>query len=187
VIGRVWALKRAGLFLAVVATSVVGFVPPAHAVGAAACVLGGTITFTEAAASPGTGTWDINPGQIDCQGALNGYRIFGQGPFTGQGTYSAILPAGGSCLHQVGIGMVDYTFSSGAMVFHKQEAQKFIVAGVGELTTPTLRAALQLAPPYEGNCLTKPVTRATFAAQGEMLWTAPFFLDPNAGKADGRP
>src|SRR5436853_562196 len=46
VIGRVRALRRMLVLLAVMATPVVGFVPAAHAVGAAACVIGGTITFT---------------------------------------------------------------------------------------------------------------------------------------------
>ena len=38
------------------------------------------------------------------------------------------------------------------------------------------------ATSYDGDCLTKPVTRATFAAQGTMAWTAPFFLDPGSGE-----
>ena len=67
-------------------------------------------------------------------------------------------------------------------MFHKQEKQQFVVAGAGKLTTPSIRATLQLAPPYNGDCLTKPVTRATFAAQGVMVWTAPFFLAPGAGE-----
>lgn len=175
-------MRRVLLFIAVVATSVFGFVPPAHAVGGAACVLGGTIHFTEPFGTTGPGTWEINPGQIDCDGALNGYRIFGSGPFTGKGTYTTLLPAGGPCLQRIGTGMVDYTFQSGAMMFHKQEKQQFIVAGVGKLTTPSIRATLQLAPPYNGDCLTMPVTRATFAAQGVMVWTAPFFLDPGSGE-----
>ena len=170
-------MRRALLFLALVATSVFGFVPPAHAVGGAVCVIGGTITFSEPFGTVGPGTWDINPGQIDCDGALNGYRIFGSGPFTGHGTYTGLLPAGGPCLQRAGKGMVDYTFQSGAMMFHKQERQEFLVAGAGKLTTPSIRATLQLAPPYDGDCLTKPVTRATFVAQGTMVWTAPFFVD----------
>ena len=85
-------MRRAALLFALVATSVVGFVQPAHAVGGAACVIGGTITFTEPFASMGPGTWEINQGQIDCDGALSGYRIFGSGPFTGHGTYTGILP-----------------------------------------------------------------------------------------------
>ena len=112
--------------------------------------------------------------------AASGFRIFGSGPFTGKGTYTTLLPAGGPCLQRVGTGVVDYTFQSGAMIFHKQEKQQFIVAGIGKLTTPSIRATLQLAPPYNGDCLTKPVTRATFAAEGAMVWTAPFFLDPSS-------
>ena len=39
-------MRRGLLFFGVVATTVFGFVPPAHAVGGAACVLGGTISST---------------------------------------------------------------------------------------------------------------------------------------------
>ena len=175
-------MRRVLLFFGVVATTVLGFVPPAHAVGGAACVLGGTISFTEPFGTTGPGTWEINPGQIDCDGAINGYRIFGSGPFTGHGTYTGILPAGGPCLQRIGKGVVDYMFQSGAMMFHKRESQEFVVAAAGKLTTPSIRATLQLAP-YDGDCLTKPVTRATFAAQGAMVWTAPFFLDPGGQPA----
>jgi hypothetical protein len=177
-------LKRLLVLLAVVATPVVGFVPAAHAVGAATCVIGGTMTLT-APSGTGVGAWEINPGLIDCNGAVNGYRIWGSGPFTGRGTYTTLSPAGGPCRHQIGIGMVDYTFQSGAMVFHKQESQRFVVAGGGEFTTPSLRGTLQLAPPYQGDCLTQPVTKATFAAQGVMVWTAPFFFGRSAGRPHG--
>ena len=173
------------VLLAVMATPVVGFVPAAHAVGAAACVIGGTITFTAPSGTTGTGVWDISPGLIECNGALNGYRIFGSAPFTGHGTYSALPPVGGPCLHQAGTGMVDYTIMSGAMIFHMRETQRFVLAGGGEFTTPSLRGTMQLAPPYSGDCLTKPLTRATFAAQGLMLWTAPFFFDKSAGGPHG--
>jgi hypothetical protein len=173
------------VLLAVVATPVVGFAPPAHAVGAATCVIGGTMTFMEPRDTPGSGTWEIDPGLIQCNGAVNGFRISGSGPFTGQGTYTTVTPATGGCLHQVGIGLVDYTFQSGAMVFHRQEAQKFVLARGGEFSTPSLRGTLQLAPPYQGDCLTKPLTKATFAAQGLMVWTAPFFFHPGAGGRDG--
>lgn len=166
------------------ATAVVGFVPPAHALGAATCVIGGTITLTAPSKTTGIGAWEISPGLIECNGAVNGYRIWGSGPFYGQGTYSALTAAGGPCLHQTGMGMVDYTFQSGAMVFHRQEAQRFVLVGGGEFTTPTLRGTLQLAPPYQGDCLTQPLTRATFAAQGFMVWTAPFFLGQSAGRPD---
>src|SRR5581483_9267804 len=57
-------LKRVWLLLGVVATSLVGFVPPAHAVRAAACVLAGTITFTEPFGTTGPGTWETTPRQL---------------------------------------------------------------------------------------------------------------------------
>src|SRR4051794_32636468 len=159
-IGRIWALRRWLVLLAGMATAVVGFVPPAHAVGGATCVIGGTITLSAPSMTTGAGTWEISPGLIECNGVVNGYRIWGSGPFSGQGTYSALPPAGGPCLHQTGIGMVDYTFQSGAMVFHRQETQRFVLVGGGAFTTPTVRGTLQLAPPYQGDCLTRPLTRA---------------------------
>jgi hypothetical protein len=172
-------------FLAAVVMPVVGFVPAAHALGAATCVISGTMTFTEPTSTLGSGTWEIGPGLIECNGAVNGYRIWGSAPFAGRGTFTNLSPAGNPCLHQVGTGIVDYTFQSGAMVFHRQESQRFVVAGGGEFTTPSLRGTLQMAPPYQGDCLTKPLTRATFAAQGAMVWTAPFFFGKDAGRPDG--
>ena len=42
----------------------------------------------------------------------------------------------------------------------------YTLVGVGALTTPTLRGTAQVAPPYTGgDCVTKPVTAATFLAQ----------------------
>jgi hypothetical protein len=164
--------RRLLLLLAAVAPSVVWVAPPAGALGAAACVISGTVSFDSPSTAPltaGTGVWHIGPAQIHCNGVTNGYRIFGTGPFTGSGTYTALPAAGGSCFHHVGTGMVDYYIRSGAMVFHIQEAKRFLLAGAGEFTTPTLRGTLQLAPPYEGDCVTKPVTRATFVAQGAIV------------------
>ena len=171
-IGRVCSLRhRILLLLTAIVASTVGFVPTADAWGTAACLITGTISFESPSATAATaksGVWTIGPGQIECNGATAGYRIFGTGPFTGSGTYTA-LPDGGACFHHVGTGTVDYEIRSGAMIFHIQEAKRFLLAGAGEFTTPTLRGSLQLAPPFEGDCLTTPVTRATFIAQGFML------------------
>jgi hypothetical protein len=164
--------RRILLLLATLAPSLVGSVPPAHGLGGGACVITGTISFSppSTAAPPAeAGAWSIGPGQIECNGAIKGYRIFGTGAFTGSGTYTAIPAAGGPCLHHVGTGMVEYYVRSGAMVFHVREAKRFVLAGAGEFNTPSLRGSLQLFPPYEGDCLTKPVTRALFAAQGMMI------------------
>ncbi len=65
--------------------------------------------------------------------------------------------------------MVDYIMRSAAMVWHMQEAKRFVLAGAGEFATPTLRGPAKLAPPFEGDCVTKPVTRAFFAAEVMMV------------------
>jgi hypothetical protein len=176
-----------------VATSVVGCVPAANGLGGAACLISGTITFappatTAAAGSPGT--WDIGPGQIQCNGIINGYRIWGTGFFSGSGTYTTIPVAGDTCghlVHHVGSGEVDYLMRSAAMLFRVRETKRFVLAGAGEFSTPSLRGAIQLAPPYEGDCLTKPITRATFVAQGRYLRTEPLFLPVVDGSAERRP
>ena len=175
------------LLSAIVGT--VGFVPPAEALGGAACLITGTITFSAPSATAATGdsgTWEINPGQINCNGIIKGYRIFGAGPFTGSGTYGALPIAGGPCLQHVGTGMVDYVMRSGAMVWHMQEAQRFVLAAAGEIATPTLRGPAKLAPPYEGDCVTKPVTRAFFAAEVVMINHHGTILPDPGGGAGGR-
>ena len=171
-IGKVRTLgRRLLILLSALVPTVVGFVPPAQALGGAACLISGTITFARpaGAATGETGTWNIGPGQITCNGIIKGYRIYGSGPFTGSGSYEALPVAGGPCLQHVGTGMVDYVMRSGAMVWHMQEAEKFVLAAAGEIATPTLRGPAKLAPPYEGDCVTKPVTRAFFAAEVVMV------------------
>jgi hypothetical protein len=176
-----------------VATSVVGFVPAASGLGGAACVIGGTITFkpqADAAPSGTSGTWNIGPAQIECNGAINGYRIWGTGPFTGSGTYTGPPATGSACghlVHLVGMGDVDYLMRSAAMIYRVRESKRFVLAGAGEFSTPSLRGAIQLLPPYDGDCVTKPITRATFRAQGRYLRTEPLFLPVNDGRPDSRP
>jgi hypothetical protein len=186
--------RRILLLGAIVAMSVVGFVPAASGLGGAVCVISGTISFAPPSAeSPAgsPGAWNIGPAQIQCNGIINGYRIWGTGPFTGSGTYTSLPAAGSACghlAHHVGIGDVDYLMRSAAMLFRVREAKRFVLAGAGEFSTPTLRGALQLLPPYDGDCVTKPITRATFLAQARYLRTEPLYLDEKTGEeADGRP
>ena len=172
-IGKVRTLgRRLLILLSALIPTIVGFVPPAQALGGAACLITGTITFSRPSAGAATGekgTWNIGPGQITCNGIIKGYRIYGSGPFTGSGSYEALPVGGGPCLQHVGTGMVDYLMRSGAMVWHMQEGQRFVLAAAGEIATPTLRGPAKLAPPYEGDCVTKPVTRALFAAEVVMV------------------
>ena len=159
------------LLSAILPTVGVGLAPPAQALGGAVCLISGTITFDQpkTTATGGTGMWSIGPGQISCNGVIKGYRIFGSGPFTGSGTYEALPVGTGACLHHVGTGMVDYVMRSGAMVWRMREEQQLILAGAGEIATPTLRGPATLGPPFEGDCLTKPVSRAFFAAEVVMV------------------
>jgi hypothetical protein len=39
------------------------------------------------------------------------------------------------------------------------------LVGAGVFDTPTLHGPFQVSPPYDGDCLTKPVSRASFVAQ----------------------
>jgi len=148
-------------------------------------VISGTISFERPSAAATTGQWNLAPGQITCNGIIKGYRIFGSGPFTGSGTYEALPVAGAACLQLVGTGMVDYVMRSGAMVWHMQEEQRFLLAGAGEIATPTLRGPAKLAPPYEGDCVTKPVTRAFFAAEVVMVNHHGTILPVPSGSAEG--
>jgi hypothetical protein len=185
--------RRILLLVVIVATSVVSFVPAASGLGGAACVISGTITFmppAAEAAAGSAGTWDIGPGQIQCNGIINGYRIWGTGSFTGSGSYTTLPAAGSTCahlVHHVGMGNVDYLMRSAAMLFRMRETKRFVLAGAGEFSTPSLRGAMQLLPPYDGDCVTKPITRATFVAQARYLRTEPLFLPVTDGSADRRP
>ncbi|HEV3363971.1 MAG TPA: hypothetical protein VG795_07495 [Acidimicrobiia bacterium] len=186
-------IRRVVLLGAVVATSVVGFVPTAGALGGAVCVISGTITFAPPAAEAPAGSpgaWTIGPGQIQCNGIINGYRIWGTGPFHGSGTYTSLPLGGDTCghlVHHVGMGNVDYLMRSAAMLFRVRETKRFVLAGAGEFSTPSLRGAMQLLPPYEGDCVTTPITRATFAAQARYLRTEPLFLPATDGSPGSRP
>ena len=178
---------------AVVAMSVVGFVPAASGLGGAVCVIGGTITFAPPAAggpAGSPGTWNIGPAQIECNGAINGYHIWGTGPFSGSGTYTTPSEAGSPCgylVHHVAEGNVDYVMRSAAMIYRVRESKRFVLAGAGEFSTPSRRGAIQLLPPYDGDCVTTPITRATFLAQGRYLRTEPLFLPQSDGSPAGRP
>jgi hypothetical protein len=143
-----------------------GFVPKAEAIGPGTCTISGTIAFEPPTGPYLRGVWNIRPGAIDCKGVYNRVDYFtGQGPFVGTGTYT-VLPSGtGTCLHQVGEGSVDYTFRTTNGWYHLTEKNEFVLAGAGKFTTPSLRGSFVIPPPYEGDCITTPVTRATFIAQ----------------------
>lgn len=152
----------------------VGFVPTADATGTAACTITGTISFAGSAADASQGTWTIDPAVIDCHGLFNGYdRIVGPGRFTGTGSYTALPGASDTCLRNVGSGTVDYTFPTAASDVHLVEQQDYTLAGVGAFTTPSLRGTFQVTPPYQGDCVTKPITKAFFVAEASLIRFAP--------------
>jgi hypothetical protein len=108
----------------------------------------------------------MDRGAINCQGFFKSIdRFLGQGPFTGSGTYEVLPTAGGTCLYQAGTGTVDYVIRTTAGTYNVNEASKFVSAGAGKLATPSLRGSFLVPPPYEGDCVTTPVTRAGFIAQ----------------------
>jgi hypothetical protein len=144
----------------------VGLAPKAEAIGAGTCTISGTIAFEPPNGPYLRGVWNIRPGAIDCKGVYKRVDYFtGQGPFVGTGTYT-VLPSGtGTCIHQVGEGSVDYTFRTISGWYQMKEKNEFVLAGAGAFTTPSLRGSFVIPPPYEGDCITTPVTRATFIAQ----------------------
>ena len=48
------------------------------------------------------------------------------------------------------------------------EPYAFLLAGAGAFTTPTLRGTFQITS-FDGNCVTGPVTKASFLAQVTLL------------------
>lgn len=162
------------LAVGVASVPLVGFVPAAHATGVSACTITGTITFSSSATDVTQGTWTIDPAVISCHGLFNGYdRIVGPGRFTGSGSYTALPGGTGECLRNIGSGTVDYTFPTSASDVHLVERQDYTLAGVGAFSTPSLRGTFQVTPPYDGDCLTAPVTKALFVAQASLVRFVP--------------
>jgi hypothetical protein len=161
-------VKRVLAVLALVVLPMLVSTQPAHAVGYGACTIVGTMTFSPMTMSTGTmstGTWTIGPATLDCQGVIGKRaRITGRGPLTGSGTYTA-LAAGDGCLRQSGTGKVEYTIPTASGTIQVSEAETHTLAPVGMIDTPTLHGALEVLPPYDGDCVTKPVSRASFVAQ----------------------
>jgi hypothetical protein len=180
-------VKRFVVLLAgLVVLPLVGWVPPAEA-GAATCTITGTISFAPPApAAAAFGAWSINPGAITCYGLHKGpERFLGQGPFSGSGTYT-LLSGGGFCLNQVGQGRVEYTIptSGPGPTLHVREATQFVLAGAGRFTTPTMQGSVVVTPPYEGDCVSTPVTRATFVAKVLLVRDVPFDGTPDGHDGD---
>ena len=96
-------MKRRILLLLVVLTApVVGFVPPAEASAGRSAPSAGRSTSRLRPPGPAEGLWRSGPAAISCQGALNGYHFYGQGPYSGSGTYTGLPAAGGGCLPHLG-------------------------------------------------------------------------------------
>lgn len=149
--------------------------PAADATGAGACTITGNINFSAASLTATDGKWSIEPAVISCQGLYNGYeRILGPGTFTGSGTYTAVPGPGGSCLHQVGAGTADFTVLTSKYDVHLVERQAYALVGsAGKFDTDSLHGTFEVLPPFEGDCLTKPLTRALFVAQAVLLRFVP--------------
>jgi hypothetical protein len=157
-------VKRFVAVLAVVALPVLGFSSTAGAIEEGACTISGTITFASQTAS--TGAWTIGPAVIDCQGIVAARRLItGRGPFSGSGTFAALAPGDSGCLRQAGSGTLDYKIPTTAGDIVVNERENHTLAGIGSFNTPRLHGSFQVAPPYEGDCATKPISRATFLAQ----------------------
>jgi hypothetical protein len=173
-------VKRLVAALAVVGSAVSGFSPRADAVGYGACTIVGTISFSSQTLS--TGTWTIAPATLDCQGIIGKRaRITGRGPLRGSGTYNA-LAGNGACLAQNGTGQVEYVIPTASGTIQVNEAVSHTLAGAGVFDSTSLHGTFQIPPPYEGDCVTKPLSRATFVAQ-VILYRNPRQFPPGASGA----
>lgn len=163
-------MKRIVAVLALVVLPAIGLTPPAHAVGYGGCTIVGTITFASADVLATSGTWTIGPATLDCQGIIGKRaRIIGRGPLRGTGTFTALPPGEGNCLRQSGTGKVEYEIPTASGRILIAEAESHTLAGLGVFETPTLHGTFQLPPPYDGDCVTKPLSRATFVAQVALV------------------
>jgi hypothetical protein len=161
-------VKRFVAVLAVLMLPMFGLSPAADAVGQGACTITGTITFS--GGDQGQGVWKIGPATLDCQGLIAARRrIIGRGPFRGSGTFTEAVAGTGACLHHLASGTVDYRIpTSGGDILVSEPDTYTLAGGAGLFTTPTLRGPFQVAP-FEGDCVSKPVTRATFVAELVLL------------------
>ena len=157
-------MKRFVAVLAVVVSPVLGFASTAGAVEEGACLITGTITFESQTA--GAGMWNIGPAVIDCQGIVAARRLItGRGPFRGSGSFAALAPGDNGCLRQAGSGTLDYKIPTTAGDIVVNEPVTQTLTGIGTFNTPRLHGTFEVAPPYEGDCVTKPISRATFVAE----------------------
>ena len=174
-------MKRLVVALSVLGMAVMGFTPTAGAVGYGACTIVGTISFSSQTAS--AGAWAIGPATLDCQGVVGKRaRITGRGPLRGSGTYTTLAP--GACIPQQGTGELEYVIPTASGSIQVDEAATTTLAGAGVLDTPTLHGAFQVPPPYQGDCVTKPLSRATFVAQ-VVLYRHPREFPPEAPPGPG--
>ena len=167
VLRPVGALLAVGLVLLTISAA-----PTAQAAGLAACTITGTIRFFPSSENRMQGAWNVEPAVIDCRGVFSfrgRQRILRPGSFSGSGTYAALPTESGTCLHHVGSGTVDYWLFTSEADVHLKEPQSFVLAGAGTFSTPILRATFQVTPPSDGDCVTKPVTKALFVAQATLV------------------
>lgn len=149
---------------------VVGPAPRAEATGGAACVITGTMNFSPSAGDAAQGTWSIEPALISCQGIFRAYdRITGPGEFTGSGRYEEIPVGDGGCLQRIGSGQLDYLIPTTEADVRIREPHRFVLAGAGTFTSPSLNGSSQITPPFEGDCVSQPVTQATFLAEAMLV------------------
>ena len=158
-------MKRFLVGSALVALALGGFAPDARALGGGACRISGRIVFSPQ--SDNEGGWSIDRGVIECAGLLAGgkNRILGPGEFTGSGSYKALAAAGGACLHQAGTGKVEWRIPTSGGYLVVSDPVTYTLVGVGAFTSPNLFGTFQAAPPYSGDCVTKPMTSAAFVAE----------------------
>jgi len=161
-------VKRVVVAVTVAVLALMASVPGAGAVGGGACRITAHIAF--APKSAGDGGWMIERGIIDCVGLLAGgkNRITGAGEFSGSGTYTTVPAPGGACVQQVATGRFSYRIPTSGGYVVIDEPGGYTLVGAGALSTPTLRGPVEIAPPYSGDCVTKPVTAASFLAQATL-------------------
>jgi hypothetical protein len=161
-------VKRFLVVSAMVALALVGFVPEAGALGGGACRISGRMVFSPQ--SDNEGGWSIDRGVIECAGLLAGgkNRILGPGEFGGSGTYKALAGAGGACLRQAGTGKVEWRIPTSGGYLVVSDPVSYTLVGAGAFTSPDLFGTFQAAPPYSGDCVTKPVTSASFVAEAML-------------------
>jgi hypothetical protein len=140
--------------LVILATSLVGSTPEAHAADKAICTFNpdnGRLS-PGMTATPSNGRWSAGPTPFDCHGTVNGQ------PVTGPGTIVESGPWEGTCSHGSGSGVQTITIPTAKGTIHLEIPVTFSWTGAAGYGSGPGMISIFEATATEGDCITTPMT-----------------------------